>query len=50
MTTVTNLLRDVTCALGAGLVTLVLSLAFVESTSAAPFQTPAAQSQTQTPA
>jgi hypothetical protein len=44
MTTLTNLLRDVTCAMAAAVVTLVLSVSFVESTSAAPFHvTPAVQ-------
>jgi hypothetical protein len=38
-----NLYRDVTCAAAAVLITLVISLSFVESTSAAPFHvTPAA--------
>ena len=35
---VSNLYRDVTCAAAAVLITLVLSLSFVQSTSAAPFQ------------
>lgn len=39
-----NLYRDMTCAAAAALITLVISLSFVESTSAAPFHvTPAAQ-------
>jgi hypothetical protein len=39
-----NLYRDVTCAAAAVLITLVISLSFVESTSAAPVNvTPAAQ-------
>lgn len=38
-----NLYRDVTCAAAAALITLVISLSFVESTSAAPVHvTPAA--------
>jgi hypothetical protein len=38
-----NLYRDMTCAAAAVLITLVISLSFVESTSAAPFNvTPAA--------
>ena len=46
MTTVSTLFRDVTCAMAATLVTLVLSLSFIESTSAAPFHvTPATQTQ-----
>ena len=46
MTTMNNLLRDVTCAMAAAVVTLVLSAAFVQSTSAAPFQlAPAAHTQ-----
>ena len=32
-----TLFRDLTCAAGAALITLVLSLSFVQSTSAAPF-------------
>ena len=32
-----TLYRDLTCAAGAALITLVLSLSFVQSTSAAPF-------------
>jgi hypothetical protein len=37
-----QLYRDVTCAAAAALITLVVSLSFVQSTSAAPFQvTPA---------
>ena len=32
-----TLYRDLTCASGAALITLVLSLSFVQSTSAAPF-------------
>jgi len=40
-----TLYRDLTCASGAALITLVLSLSFVQSTSAAPFHVaPAAQS------
>ena len=39
-----TLVRDVTCAASAALITLVLSLSFVESTTAAPFNVaPAAQ-------
>ena len=46
MTTVNNLLRDVTCAMAAAVVTLVLSVAFVQSTSAAQFYvTPTTQAQ-----
>jgi hypothetical protein len=46
MTTASTLIRDVTCAMAATLVTLVLCLSFVESTSAAPFHgTPATQAQ-----
>jgi hypothetical protein len=38
-----NLYRDVTCAAAAALITVVISLSFVQSTSAAPFNvTPAA--------
>ena len=37
MTTLSNLYRDVTCAAAAVLVTFVLSLSFVQSTSATPF-------------
>ena len=38
MTTFTsNLYRDLTCAAAATLITLVLSVSFVQSTSAAPF-------------
>jgi hypothetical protein len=37
-----NLYRDVTCAAAAALITVVISLSFVQSTSAAPFHvTPA---------
>ncbi len=40
-----TLYRDVTCAAAAALITLVLSLSFVQSTSAAPFHVaPAAHS------
>ncbi len=41
---VSNLYRDATCAAAAALITLVLSVSFVQSTSAAPFhaQAPAA--------
>jgi len=35
--TASNLYRDVTCAAASALITLVLSLSFVQSTSAAPF-------------
>ncbi len=35
---VSTLYRDVTCAAAAILITLVLSVSFVQSTSAAPFQ------------
>jgi hypothetical protein len=46
MTTVNNLLRDVTCAMAAAVLTLVFSVSFVESTSAAQFYaTPAVQAQ-----
>jgi hypothetical protein len=39
-----TLYRDVTCAAGAALITLVLSLSFVQATSAAPFASaPAAE-------
>jgi hypothetical protein len=37
MNRLSNLYRDLTCAAAAALITLVLSLSFVESTSAAPF-------------
>ena len=37
MTTFSNLYRDLTCAAAATVITLVLSLSFVESTTAAPF-------------
>lgn len=38
MTTFTTLYRNVTCAAAAILITTVISLSFVQSTSAAPFQ------------
>ena len=47
MTTLSNLYRDVTCAAAAVLVTFVLSLSFVQSTSAAPFHVTAAAPQAQ---
>ncbi len=40
-----NLYRDVTCAAAAALITLVISLSFVQSTSAAPFHVAAAYQQ-----
>jgi hypothetical protein len=39
--------RDVTCAAGAALITLMLSLSFVESTTAAPFHVAPAAAATQ---
>jgi hypothetical protein len=44
MNRLTALVRVVTCAMGATLVTFVMALGFVESTNAAPFAvSPAAQ-------
>ncbi len=40
-----NLYRDVTCAAASVLITLVISLSFVQSTSAAPFHVAAAYQQ-----
>ena len=40
-----NLYRDVTCAAAAVLITLAISLSFVQSTSAAPFHVAAAYQQ-----
>ncbi len=42
-----NLYRDLTCAAAAVLITLVISLSFVESTSAAPFHVTPATAQAQ---
>jgi hypothetical protein len=42
---VSNFYRDVTCAAAAVLITLVFGLSFVQSTSAAPFQTHATATQ-----
>jgi len=40
-----NLYRDMTCAAAAVLITLAISLSFVQSTSAAPFHVAAAYQQ-----
>jgi hypothetical protein len=46
MTTFSNLYRDLTCAAAATVITLVLSMSFVQSTTAAPFHvSPATQTQ-----
>ena len=46
MTTFSNLYRDLTCAAAATVITLVLSMSFVQSTTAAPFHvSPAPQTQ-----
>lgn len=37
MTSLSNLYRDLTCAAAATVITLVLSMSFVQSTTAAPF-------------
>jgi hypothetical protein len=42
-----NLYRDVTCAAAAVLITLVVSLSFVQSTTAAPFHVTPASAQAQ---
>ena len=41
--------RDLTCAAGAALITLTLSLSFVESTTAAPFHVAPVAAATQSP-